>query len=203
MDSVTLVALIGVAGTALAAVAGAFGAGLTARIGARAQSALEDRKSRRDIYGACASAFLVQHDAMQRLTESLMESHLDVDRAAEKLLQAQAAHDEIGLKVGAVLVEGPMEVAISAQETAGKLREWLDELEWQLKQERPRGKDARISAVSLSAISKFGLYSGLCRAALHPRESRVGRFRFLKRRRLLRSFEKIHRFADNPRGSRE
>jgi hypothetical protein len=60
VDSVTQVALIGVAGTVLAGMTGLAGAVRAAGISARGQSALEDRTSRRAAYSACATALVVR-----------------------------------------------------------------------------------------------------------------------------------------------
>ncbi|MEV6358339.1 hypothetical protein [Streptomyces hydrogenans] len=214
MDSVTLVALIGVGGTVVGSLAGVFGAGRTAKLGARAQSSLEDKKSRRAVYSACATALLVQNDAARRVMDLIDDPDANLARVTEKLSQAQAAHDEIGTTVGAVTVEGPIDVAVSASEASNRLRSWLDELESQLElgvlgHRRPQHQRDELSERRQDAATSLAMYSGLCRAALHPRENRMRRFAPLKRRRLERAINVITRRHDsdapprrrNPKGS--
>lgn len=135
MDPVTQGALIGVASAVLGSLVGAGGTVWAAGISARGQSFLEDLKSRRAVYTACAAALHVQRDAALRLMDVLDD--LDMGRARERLERAQAAHDEIGTTIGAVVVEGPEEVADSAEQAAFHLSAWLDELAWWLEQGRP------------------------------------------------------------------
>ncbi|MFI1660453.1 hypothetical protein ACH4ZU_36910 [Streptomyces sp. NPDC020472] len=198
MDSVTLVALIGVGGTVVGSLAGVFGAGRTAKLSARAQSSLEDKRSRRAVYSACATALLVQNDAARRVMDLMDDPDVELARVTERLRQAQAAHDEIGSTVGAVTVEGPVDVAVSASEAANRIRRWLDALEWQLDlgvmgHRRPQEHRDELRERRQEAATSLAVYSGLCRAALHPQENRIRRFAPLKRRRLERSIDAITR----------
>ncbi|WP_393071599.1 hypothetical protein [Streptomyces sp. LN704] len=81
MDSVTQVALIGVAGTVLGGLTGVVGAVRAAGISTRGQSTLEDNKSRRAAYSACATTLIVRRDAISTLMEGLCSGDIDLDTA--------------------------------------------------------------------------------------------------------------------------
>ncbi|MER6291090.1 hypothetical protein [Streptomyces sviceus] len=107
VDSLTLVALIGVAGTVVASLGGVAGGVWVARVGARAERVLEEERVRRSVYAACAEALLMQRDAAMRLMDLLNKEEVDEDWARERMERAQAAQDELGGAMGAVVVEGP------------------------------------------------------------------------------------------------
>ncbi|MDQ1022435.1 microcompartment protein CcmL/EutN [Streptomyces umbrinus] len=186
MDPVTLVALIGVAGTVIAAVAGVVGAVRTAGINARAQASVEDLKSRRVAYSACAAALLVQRDAARRLMSTLNVPDLDGDRAKQRVARAQALHDDIGTTVGAVAVEGPEAVTDAAMSAAELLSAWLDELAWWLELGRPDHQRKIIVELSGRAEEKVERFTAACREALHPDDGRRRRLGPLKRLSLRR-----------------
>lgn len=72
VDSVTLVALVDVGGTAVAALGGVAGGVWVARIDARGGRALEQERVRRSVHSACAEALLVRHHAVTRLMDVWM-----------------------------------------------------------------------------------------------------------------------------------
>ncbi|MDX3866854.1 hypothetical protein [Streptomyces europaeiscabiei] len=186
MDPVTLVALIGVVGTVIAALVGVVGAVRTAGINARAQASVEDLKSRRAAYSACAAALLAQRGAALRLMDVLNVPDLDADRAKKRVAQAQALHDDIGTTVGAVAVEGPEAVADAAMSAAERLSAWLDELAWWLEQGRPRHQREIITELSDHAEEKVQRFTAECREALHPDDGRSRSLGPLKRLSLRR-----------------
>lgn len=147
MDSVALVALVGVGGTTVAALGGVAGGVWVARIGARGGRVLEQERMRRSVYGACAEALLVRRDAVTRLMDVLNRPNVDEGRAREWLEHAQAAQDELGAAVGAVAVEGPEEVADCAVAAADRLGGWVDEVIWWFELGRPH--DQRCTIVEL------------------------------------------------------
>ncbi|WP_141662963.1 hypothetical protein [Streptomyces sp. Wb2n-11] len=186
MDPVTLVALIGVLGTVLTSLVGVVGAVRTAGINARAQASVEDLKSRRAAYSACAAALLVQREAALRLMDVLDVPDLDMDRAKERVAQAQALHDGIGTTVGAVAVEGPEAVADAAMNAALHLSILLDELGWWLEQGRPHHLRKNIAELRGQVEEKVQRFAAACREALHPDDGRRRRFGPLKRLSLRR-----------------
>ncbi|WP_142211909.1 hypothetical protein [Streptomyces sp. SLBN-118] len=181
MDQVTLVALIGVVGTVIASLAGVVGAVRTAGISARAQATVEDVKSRRAAYSACAATLLVQRDAALRLMDVLNVPDLDVDRAKERVAQAQALHDDVGTTVGAVAVEGPEGVSDAAISAAQRLSAWLDELAWWLELGRPHHQRQIVVELRDHAEEKVERFTAACREALHPDDGRQRRLGPLKR----------------------
>ncbi|MFE7804807.1 hypothetical protein ACFU51_09130 [Streptomyces sp. NPDC057430] len=184
MDSVTLVAMIGVVGTVITSMAGVVGAVRTAGINARAHASVEDLKSRRAAYSACAAGLLVQRDAALRLMDVLNVPDLDVDRAKKRVAQAQALHDDIGTAVGAVAVEGPEAVASASENAAHRLGAWLDELAWWLELGQPHAQ--RKTIVELWGHAEEGVeqFTAACREALHSEDGRRRHLGPLKRLRL-------------------
>jgi hypothetical protein len=170
VDSVTAVALIGVGGTVITALSGVVGSVRTAGIGSRSNVSLEDRKSRRATYSACAAALLVQRDAALRLMNDLDVHDLDVDRAKEKVAQAQALRNDIGTTVGAVVVEGPDSVADAAEAAAFELNRWLDDLAWWVELGRPHEKRRVVELGASGSVDRVGHLMAVCREALHPDE---------------------------------
>ncbi|WP_405776204.1 hypothetical protein [Streptomyces sp. NBC_01538] len=161
MDSVTTVALIGVAGTVAASLAGVGGAVRAAGVDGRSRSALEESKARRAAYGACAAALLVQRDAVLRLMDVLNVPDLDEERARERVVQAQVLHDDVGTTVGAVVIEGPEEVADAEESASQRLGAWLDELAWWLDlRRRSRWSGSRLRAVRRCSPMTAAVASG-------------------------------------------
>lgn len=197
VDSVTQVALIGVAGTVIAALAGMVGMVRAAGINARAQSSLEDLKSRRAVYGACTAALLVQRDAALRLMDVLDVPDgfpdLDLERARERVGRAQAVQDDVGTTVGAVMVEGPEAVADSAAEAADYLSAWLDELAWWVEQGRPDARRAVLVEARNHGCGAVDRFAAECRRALHPDDDRRPRPGLLGRLRRLRQYVRWRR----------
>ncbi|MFJ4368851.1 hypothetical protein ACIP4S_32605 [Streptomyces chartreusis] len=146
----------------------------------------------------------MQFDAAQRLTELMADPDGETGRVATKLAQLREIHDEIGMAIGAVTVEGPALVAVSASEAARRLGSWLDALEWELEltqQETGRPTKHRREQLAKrrqSVAEQLGIFSSLCRSALHPRENRLGRFAVLKRRRIERSVRVVTDQQDAP-----
>ncbi|MFE3664449.1 hypothetical protein ACFXOR_15990 [Streptomyces sp. NPDC059164] len=172
MDSVTLVALVGVGGTAVAALGGVAGGVWVARIGERGERALEQERVRRSVYGACAEALLVRRDAVTRLMDVLNKPETDEGRVHERLEHVQAAQDELGAAVGAVAVEGPEEVADCAVAAADRLGAWVDEVIWWFELGRPQGQRRTIVELQGRALEKVDEFLKECRTALYPEPRR-------------------------------
>lgn len=190
MDSVTQVALIGVAGTVLGGLTGVVGAVRAAGISTRGQSTLEDNKSRRAAYSACATTLIVRRDAISTLMEGLRSGDIDLDTAKVKLGQAQAMRADVMRTIGAVVVEGPEWPAGAAESAAHHLDVWLDGLAYWIDEGMPdrmrdrsqwtnREEDRRLTE---DAIERFAVR---CRRVLHPGDDRPSR-RAPLRRMLLR-----------------
>jgi hypothetical protein len=191
VDSVTTVALIGVAGTVLGGLSGVVGAVRAAGLNARSQSTLEDHKSRRAAYGACATALIVRRDALSALTDGMRSGDIDLDTARVKLEQAQAMRADVMRTVGAVVVEGPEEPAQRAESAAHHLDVWLDGLAYWIGEGLPnrmrdpsqwtnRQEDRTLTE---NMIDRF---TTSCRRVLHPddnpRSPRDPLARMLRRR---------------------
>jgi hypothetical protein len=175
MDSVTQVALIGVAGTVLGGLTGVVGTVRTAGVNARAQSTLEDHKSRRAAYSACATAMIVRRDALSALMDGMRFRDIDLEAAKAKLEQARAMRADVMRTVGAVVVEGPEVPAHRAELAAQHLDEWLDGLAYWIGEGMPdrmrdlsqwsnREEDRRLTE---DMIVRF---TTSCRHVLHPGE---------------------------------
>jgi hypothetical protein len=188
MDSVTTVALTGVAGTVAASLARVGGAVHAAGVDGRSRSALEESKTRRAAYGACAAALLVQRDAALRLMDVLNVPDLDEERARERVVQAQALHDDVGTTVGAVVIEGPAEVADAAESASQRLGAWLDELAWWLALRRPMPQRRAIVLLRAEAEDQVERFTAACREALQPDDGRrrLGRLKCWSLRRYTR-----------------
>ncbi|MCX4862453.1 hypothetical protein [Streptomyces canus] len=180
MDSVTLVAVIGVGGTVVASLGGVAGGVWVARVSARAERTLEEERVRRTVYGACAEALLMQRDAAIRLMNELNKEAVDEPRALERMEQVKAAHDELGRAVGAVIIEGPEKVADCADAAAERLGAWVEEVVWWFELGRPDHQHRSIVELRDRALEKVEECLVQCRAALHP-EPRWRRPQPLKR----------------------
>ncbi|MEV7658579.1 hypothetical protein AB0O39_31015 [Streptomyces anulatus] len=168
MDSVTLVALVGVGGTAVTALGGVAGGVWVARIDERGGRVLEQERVRRSVYGACAEALLVRRHAVTRLMDVLNKPRLDVDWARERLEHAQAAQDELGAVVGAVAVEGPEKVADCAVAAADRLGAWVEEMNWWFELGRPHDQLRIVEEQQGRALEKVDEFLEQCRMALYP-----------------------------------
>lgn len=132
MDSTTLLGLAGIGGTLLGAVAGAGGAVGSARVTSRGQADVEEQKARRQVYSMCATALLARRDAAVAFLDAF-DGGFDpsaANSALQNLLEEQ--RDGVARAVGAVAVEGPDDVALSAEFAAraievlaGRLRGWV------------------------------------------------------------------------------
>lgn len=191
MDSVVQVALIGGAVTAITSVAGVVATLRAAGIHARGEADLEELKSRRATYGACVAALLRQRDANLRLMHDILDGEEpDEGRAREGVEQARALHDNAGSVVGAVVVEGPQEVASRATDAAHHLGAWLDELAWWFDLGRPHHQRRALMELRDRAQDKLDEFGEVCRRALHPDEDKSPRWglwrRWTYRRRVLK-----------------
>lgn len=180
MDSVTQVALIGVAGTVLAGLAGVVGAVRAAGISARGQSTLEDHKSRRTAYSTCATALIVRRDAISTLMDGMRSGDIDLEQAKEKLELVQAMRADVMRTLGTVVVEGPEWPAGAAESAAHHLDVWLEGLAFWIGEGMParmqdhsqwenREADRRLTE---DAIERFAIR---CRRVLHPDDDRPPR----------------------------
>lgn len=176
MDSATLLGIVGVAGTLVGAAIGAGSALGTALISNRGQASTEDQKSRRQAYGACATALLTRKDAAAALMDSLFEGDYDLGEARTQLQDLLNQRAAVMLTVGAVAVEGPQPVAWSAETAAeaidlwaGRLRSWLAaaDREHTINDQRPYGREDG-DQVQVG-IENF---NAACRKILHPHEHR-------------------------------
>ncbi|MFJ3094614.1 hypothetical protein [Streptomyces hydrogenans] len=171
-------ALIGVAGTVLAALAGLVGVIRAAAINTRGQSNLEDSKSRRAAYGACATALIVRRDAIAALMDGMRSGDVDLSTAKEQLAEARAMRASVMSTIGVVLIEGPEWPAAAAESAAHHLDVWLDGLAYWVGEGMPdrmrdpsqwdgREEDRQLTE---AAIERF---ASRCRRVLHPEEERL------------------------------
>jgi len=191
MDSATLLGLAGIGGTILGTAVGAGGTLGAARVTSRGQADVEEQKARRQAYGACATALLARRDAALTLLETFREDSYDSAAARALLENLDGQRDGVARAVGAVAVEGPEEVAYSAQSAAhsieeltGRLRDWLasiaggEDRETLIRSQLPYARDDQ--QIVGADVDRF---TAACREVLHPAESRRPRRR---RRRLPR-----------------
>jgi hypothetical protein len=191
VDSVTTVALIGVAGTVLGGLSGVVGTVRAAGLNARSQSTLEDHKSRRAAYSACATALIVRRDALSALMDGMRSEDIDLDTARVKLEQAQAMRADVMRTVGAVVVEGPEEPAQRAESAARHLDVWLEGLAYWIGEglpDRMREPSQWTNRQEDRSLTE-GMIDGFvtsCRRVLHPgddrRSTRDPLVRMLRRR---------------------
>lgn len=190
MDSVTQVALIGVVGTVLGALGGVVGAVRAATVSVRGQSTLEDSKSRRAAYSACATVLILRRDTISTLMDGMRSGDIDLDTAKETLAQAQAMRTDVMRTIGAVVVEGPEWPAAAAESAARHLDVWLDGLAYWIGEGMPeRMRDQsqwrnRVEDRQLTedAIERFATQ---CRRVLHPGENGLSAGRLARWRRPL------------------
>ncbi|MFH8492155.1 hypothetical protein [Streptomyces longisporoflavus] len=174
MDAVTQVALIGVAGTAVAGFAGMVGAVRAAGVSARGQAALEDSKLRRAAYSSCATSLIVRRDAVCALMEAMRSNSIGPDAARVELPRAQTMRAGVMRTIGAVVVEGPAWLADAAESAARHLDVWLDGLAYWIGEDLPdRMRDREQwdnrqadRLLSEQAIERFARG---CRLIVHPR----------------------------------
>ncbi|MCG8969049.1 hypothetical protein [Streptomyces sp. CL12-4] len=189
MDSVTQVALLGVAGTVCAALMGAVATMRVAAISRRGQESLEDQKARRTAYANCATVLIVRRDAITELMEGMRFGELDLEQAKQKLQQVQQMRADVMRTVGAVVVEGPASPAGSAETAAHHLDVWLDGLAYWIGRGMPdemrepdqwRGRSEE-KMLTDEAIDRFVTR---CRRVLYPDDDRPTRTlgRALRRR---------------------
>ncbi|GGV69882.1 hypothetical protein GCM10010277_80360 [Streptomyces longisporoflavus] len=199
MDAVTQVALIGVAGTAVAGSAGMVGAVRAAGVSARGQAALEDSKLRRAAYSSCATSLIVRRDAVCALMEAMRSNSIGPDAARAELARAQTMRADVMRTIGAVVVEGPAWLADAAESAARHLDVWLDGLAYWIGEDLPdRMRDREQwdnrqadRLLSEQAIERFARG---CRLIVHPGQDPrpprwfpyVGLPGFVRRRRLSR-----------------
>jgi hypothetical protein len=189
VDATTLLGLVGIAGTLLGAIAGAGGAIGAARVTHRGQAEVEERRARRQAYGACSTALLARRDATIALLDAFFEDELDQALAQTRMQDIDEQRSAVARTVGAVAVEGPYSVAHSAEiaayaveALAARLRDWVAVV--------AAGRDRGELVQSQGRYGREdqhdveGLVSDVtaeCRTVLHPAEIERPR-----RRRLLR-----------------
>ena len=135
VNSTTWLALAGIGGTLLGTAVGAFATLGSARITSRAQIDVEERKARRQAYSACATALLVRRDAVDALLEVWRSDDFDQAVVQARTQDIDALRAGVARAVGAVVVEGPYEVAHRAEFAAraiemlsGRVRDWAAEV---------------------------------------------------------------------------
>ncbi|GGN56042.1 hypothetical protein GCM10011579_016690 [Streptomyces albiflavescens] len=135
VDSTTLLGLAGISGTLLGAVVGAAGTLGSARITSRAQTNTEEQKARRQAYSACATALLARRDAADALLDMFKGDDFDQAAVQARLQEVDEQRDAVARAVGAVAIEGPYDIANSAEFAAkaiellsGRIRDWTAEV---------------------------------------------------------------------------
>ncbi|MFE2970548.1 hypothetical protein ACFXKC_44410 [Streptomyces sp. NPDC059340] len=114
MDSTTLLGVVGVGGTLLGTVVGAVGTLGAARITSRTQAAGEEQKARREAYSACATACQVRRDAVAALLDAFDSDGFDMGSVRARIQSIDEQREAVAKAVGAVMIEGPRDVAIRA-----------------------------------------------------------------------------------------
>lgn len=190
VDSTTLLGLVGIAGTLLGTAIGARGATSAARVTSRGQAEVEEQRARRQAYAACSTALLARRDAAIALLDAFMlDDDFDLTVAQARMQDLDDQRAIVARAVGAVVVEGPYEVAVGAEasmnaveELAGRLRDWVASVAGG----RDRGELVQ-SQVGFGrgnqreAEQAIGGFAAACRKVLHPAE--VERFPWRRRRR--------------------
>ncbi|WP_371517620.1 hypothetical protein [Kitasatospora sp. NBC_01300] len=190
MDSATLLALVGIAGTLLGTTLGVVGTLGAARITSRGQVGIEERKARRQVYAACSTAINARRDTAIALLDSFMDERFDPVEARARLQDLEEQRGAVARAVGAVVVEGPYDVTHTAESAAqhvevlvGRLRDWVAIASREAGIEGVQGQwrfGREDQGLVQQAVDR---YSAECRRALHPSESdRPLRRRLLPRR---------------------
>ncbi|WP_328665304.1 hypothetical protein OG905_00250 [Streptomyces sp. NBC_00322] len=124
----TKVALAGVAGSLLGAMAGALGATRAALISSRGQSSLEAKKSLKTAVNAFATAMLLQRDAVDEIMGDVRWRRLEPVAVMGKIQAARQSQVDLKRTVSAVAVEAPEYPAALAQFAVVHLDIWLEHL---------------------------------------------------------------------------
>lgn len=190
VDATTLLGLVGIAGTLLGAIAGAGGAIGAARVTRQGQAEVEERRARRQAYGACSTALLARRDAAIALLDAFFEDELKQAVAQVGMQDIDEQRGVVARAVGAVAVEGPYSVARSAEMAAyaveglaARLRDWVAVVaagrdRGELVQSQGRfGREDQRHVEGL--VSDF---TAECRRVLHPAEVEQPRHRRLLQR---------------------
>ncbi|MFE6187668.1 hypothetical protein ACFQ6U_24890 [Streptomyces sp. NPDC056465] len=187
MEPTTQVALVGIAGTVLGALVGAGGAVRAAGVNTRGQSTLEDHKSRRTAYSACATALLVRRHAISALMDDMLSGDLTDESATTRLHEVRGMRADVMKTLGAVMVEGPDYPAGEAERAADSLDTWVHTLAfWIEEQNMPTRMWSQDNWTGdrdrFEAERALEHFSVACRRVLHPKEHRPV-LRYLRTRR--------------------
>ncbi|WP_413755094.1 hypothetical protein [Streptomyces sp. MMBL 11-3] len=179
VNSTTWLGLAGIGGTLLGTGVGAFGALGAARITSRAQTGVEEQKARRQAYNACAAALLVRRNAVDALLEVFRGDDFDqavVQARIEDIAEQRAV---VARAVGAVMVEGPDDVAHRGETAAraiemlsGRLRDWAFEVGDGRDREELLRSQLQFALRDQSEVEQFvDVFTARCRKALRPADS--------------------------------
>ncbi|MFJ9023584.1 hypothetical protein ACIRPU_26980 [Streptomyces sp. NPDC102259] len=124
----TKVALAGVAGSLLGAMAGALGATRAASISSRGQFSLEAKKSLKTAVNAFATAMLLQRDTVDEIMGDIRWRRLEPVAVMGKVQVARQSQVDLKRTVSAVAVEAPEYPAALAQFAVVHLDIWLERL---------------------------------------------------------------------------
>ncbi|MGW0872705.1 hypothetical protein ACWD3Z_19740 [Streptomyces sp. NPDC002740] len=128
MDVETKVALAGVAGSLLGAMAGALGATRAALISSRGQSSLEAKKSLKTAVNAFATAMLLQRDAVDEIMGDVRWRRLEPVAVMGKIQVVRQSQVDLKRTVSSVAVEAPEYPAALAKFAVEHLDIWLEHL---------------------------------------------------------------------------
>lgn len=191
MKTETLLALAGIGATTFTAALALIGAVRQATISSRSAAVAEDQKSRRQAYGACATALTARRNAVTALHQLFLEDELDQAAASRLLDEIEALRADVARAVGSVAIEGPEVVAHRADMSgrminyaADRYREWTAQvaggrtLNDLIMDQMQYANDTDIEMDVW--VEK---YLSSCRDVLHPDDRRTGsRLRRLLRR---------------------
>jgi hypothetical protein len=192
MNSATILGRAGIGGTLAAAYLGLRGAVGSARVTSRGQADVEEQKARRQAYYACSTSLLARRDAAAALLDAFREDVFNLDKTEALLRKLDDQRDGVARAVGAVVVEGPLEVALSAEfaataveELAGRLRDWFASVASGEDRDALVQSQIRYARNDQQEIAQeVDTFAQECRRVLHPAEIKSRKRAWWARRRL-------------------
>lgn len=194
MDSTTLLGLAGIGGTLLGTAIGAFGTLGAAKVTSRGQTDVEEQRARRQAYSACSTALTARRDAAFALLDAFPEDGSDLAALHGLLRKLDEQRDGVARAVGAAVVEGPYQVAVSAdgggfavEVLAGRLRDWVAAVAAGEDREELVRSQLRYGREDQHEVQRsVDDFAAECRKVLHPKEKDGWTYKRARRIRLPR-----------------
>ena len=176
MKSETLLALAGIGATTFTAALGLIGTTRQAKITSRSAAAADDQKARRQAYGACATALMARRNAVTALGQLFLEDDLDHAAAGRLLAETESLRSDAARAVGAVMIEGPEDVARNAERASDAIEHAADRYKSWITQVAGGRLLTELCADQMQYAGQdqadiehwIDGYAELCRRALHP-----------------------------------